>query len=82
MMTMIVGIFMLIDSVALTNLVEMTVQIRQLNLRAEHEGFSEVSPFMYEHWLLTTKQLKKVMKNLQPDFSISTGKAVDSQAIL
>ena len=44
--------------------------------------FSEVSPFMYEHWLLTTKQLKRVMKNLQPDFSISTGKAVDSQAIL
>ena len=57
---------MLDDTVASTILIEMTVQIAATAflLKSEHEGVSEVSPFMYEHWLLTvshqTSQLELV----------------------
>ena len=55
-----VGSFVQVDTVASTILVEMTVQSSHSNstqigskpFESEQEGVSEISPSMYEHWLL------------------------------
>ena len=71
-------IFVLVDTVASTIQVEITVRTdsghgnsTKIGFESEQEGVSEIPPFMYEHWLQTVSQWSD-----EPVFSIRTCKAV------